>query len=172
MQMIVMKGPGSFSLERLLAIFQCISYASDFYLEETNFDKKVEEDEEIGSTSDILMQLTSLCKANFIFKSSSCSIEGFARYRCAIDEKTALKVPLLCLIESIHHYFLLYLSLPNMMSFELVKAGGKEHKFSSLQVSLQRMSYLNTPVLTFMLTGLQLDTDRQVSTKLAKVDLF
>ncbi|XP_020996586.1 origin of replication complex subunit 5 [Arachis duranensis] len=81
---LLMKGPGSFPLERLLAIFQCIvSVAED----------SSDEDKQSGELmSDVLLQLSSLCNAKFIFKGRSCPIEGSVRYRSTVSEDLALKV--------------------------------------------------------------------------------
>ncbi|PON68088.1 Origin recognition complex, subunit [Parasponia andersonii] len=93
-QELLMKGPGTFPLERLLAIFQCITSVAEGSLEE----------EEQGSDglrvqvgdnslmSDVLLQLSSLCNANFIVKGVSCPLEGSTRYRSTICEDMALKV--------------------------------------------------------------------------------
>lgn len=88
---ILMKGPGTFPLERLLAIFQClVSVAEDE--EEPNNDGFGVEGGNGGLMSDVLLQLSSLCNANFIFKGRSCPIEGSTRYRSTISEDLALKV--------------------------------------------------------------------------------
>ena len=42
--------------------------------------------------ADALMQLSSLCNINLLYKGSSCPVEGAARYRCNIDQELALKV--------------------------------------------------------------------------------
>ncbi|MQL81471.1 hypothetical protein Taro_013924, partial [Colocasia esculenta] len=92
LQEMLMKGPGSFSLERLLAIFQCITYAAEGCLQEEQLeDHQVSQDGGNNLTSDVLLQLSSLCKANFITKGGSCPLEGLTRYRSTIDENTALK---------------------------------------------------------------------------------
>ena len=95
-QELLMKGPGTFPLERLLAIFQCLTSVSDCSIEE--------EEEEQGNDglgiqggenslmSDVLLQLSSLCNANFIVKGGSCPLEGSTRYRSTISEDMALKV--------------------------------------------------------------------------------
>lgn len=88
-QELLMKGPGTFSLERLLAIFQCITSVGEE--EEGNDGLRVDE----GSNalmSDILLQLTSLCNSNFIVKGGSCPLEGSARYRSTLSEDLAMKV--------------------------------------------------------------------------------
>uniref|UniRef100_A0A1D1YDL1 Origin recognition complex subunit 5 n=1 Tax=Anthurium amnicola TaxID=1678845 RepID=A0A1D1YDL1_9ARAE len=87
---MLIKGPGSFSLERLLAIFQCITCVLPE--EQQLEDHQVYQDEGGSVTSDVLLQLSSLCKASFISKGGSCPLEGLTRYRCTVDEKTALKV--------------------------------------------------------------------------------
>ncbi|KAI9089980.1 hypothetical protein K1719_028950 [Acacia pycnantha] len=91
---LLMKGPGTFPLERLLAIFQCIVSVAE--------DPSDEEDQRNdglgiqggngGLMSDVLLQLSSLCNANFIIKGGSCPIEGSTRYRSSISEDLALKV--------------------------------------------------------------------------------
>ncbi|RYR13151.1 hypothetical protein Ahy_B04g070291 isoform B [Arachis hypogaea] len=81
---LLMKGPGSFPLERLLAIFQCIVSVAD--------DPSNEEEQNGDLMSDVLLQLSSLCNAKFIFKGRSCPIEGSTRYRSSISEDLALKV--------------------------------------------------------------------------------
>ncbi|KAH9731908.1 Origin of replication complex subunit 5 [Citrus sinensis] len=88
-QELLMKGPGTFSLERLLAIFQCITSVGEE--EEGNDGLRVDE----GSNalmSDILLQLTSLCNSNFIVKGGSCPLEGSTRYRSTLSEDLAIKV--------------------------------------------------------------------------------
>ncbi|CAH1447928.1 unnamed protein product [Lactuca virosa] len=85
-----MKGPGTFPLERLLAIFQCITSGSEYPLEEE--DEEEEEEEDKSLMSDILLQVSSLCSANFISKGGSCPLEGSTRYRSTISEDLALKV--------------------------------------------------------------------------------
>ncbi|KAK4411409.1 Origin of replication complex subunit [Sesamum angolense] len=42
--------------------------------------------------SDILLQVSSLCSANFITKGGSCPLEGSTRYRSTISEDMALKI--------------------------------------------------------------------------------
>ncbi|XP_076948679.1 origin of replication complex subunit 5-like [Bidens hawaiensis] len=91
-----MKGPGSFPLERLLAIFQCIASSDEYSLE--NDEDSLETtglDSEFGENnlmSDILLQVSSLCNANFITKGGSCPLEGSTRYRSTVSEDLALKV--------------------------------------------------------------------------------
>ncbi|KAK7394756.1 hypothetical protein VNO78_15294 [Psophocarpus tetragonolobus] len=93
-QEILMKGPGTFPLERLLAIFQCLVSVA----EEPSDDEEQISDGlgvEVGNgglMSDVHLQLSSLCNANFIFKGRSCPIEGSNRYRTTISEDLALKV--------------------------------------------------------------------------------
>ncbi|KAK7374293.1 hypothetical protein VNO80_07721 [Phaseolus coccineus] len=88
---LLMKGPGTFPLERLLAIFQCLVSVSEDE-EEPNNDGFGVEGGNGGLMSDVLLQLSSLCNANFIFKGRSCPIEGSTRYRSTISEDLALKV--------------------------------------------------------------------------------
>ncbi|KAL6637899.1 hypothetical protein ACP70R_025471 [Stipagrostis hirtigluma subsp. patula] len=88
---MLMKGPGTFPLERLLAIFQCITSVSEDALS----DVECPDDNGSGMTglmSDVLLQLSTLCNSNFLSKSRSCPLEGSARYRSNIDEDLALKV--------------------------------------------------------------------------------
>lgn len=91
---LLMKGPGTFPLERLIAIFQCIvSVAEEPYDEEEPNNNELGAECINGSLiSDVLLQLSSLCNANFIFKGKSCPIEGSTRYRSTISENLALKV--------------------------------------------------------------------------------
>lgn len=90
---IILKGPGSFPLERLLAIFQCITLVAENTVEEECLANYVStENESFGLTSDILLQLSALCNANFICKGGSCPLEGSIRYRCTIDEQMIVKV--------------------------------------------------------------------------------
>ncbi|KAL3829676.1 hypothetical protein ACJIZ3_018478 [Penstemon smallii] len=90
-QELLLKGPGTFPLERLLAIFQCIAdYSPDG--EEMQDGGLLYEDCDTGLMSDILLQLSSLCNANFISKGASCPLEGSIRYRSTVSEDIALKV--------------------------------------------------------------------------------
>lgn len=90
---LLMKGPGTFPLERLIAIFQCIvSVAEDPYDEDQNNNELGAECSYGSLISDVLLQLSTLCNANFIFKGKSCPIEGSTRYRSTISENLALKV--------------------------------------------------------------------------------
>ncbi|KAK4476594.1 hypothetical protein RD792_015751, partial [Penstemon davidsonii] len=90
---LLLKGPGTFPLERLLAIFQCISsdtgYSSDG-VELQNGYVGVEGCD-AGLMSDILLQLSSLCNANFISRGGTCPLEGSVRYRSTVSEDMALK---------------------------------------------------------------------------------
>lgn len=95
-QELFMKGPGTFPLERLLAIYQCIASSEEFSLEN---DEDLKENKgldgdfgENGLMSNILMQVSSLCSANFITKGGSCPLEGSTRYRSTVSEDMALKV--------------------------------------------------------------------------------
>lgn len=90
---ILLKGPGSFPLERLLAIFQCITSVTEDIVEDEQYENGAAiESRSVGLTSDVLLQLSSLCNANFICKGGSCPLEGSTRYRCVIDEEMAVKV--------------------------------------------------------------------------------
>uniref|UniRef100_A0A1J3CR11 Origin of replication complex subunit 5 n=1 Tax=Noccaea caerulescens TaxID=107243 RepID=A0A1J3CR11_NOCCA len=95
-QEAVMKGPGSFPLERLLAIFQCIASVGDSSLGEEEEEDEEEatgyDREKTNLMADILLQVSSLCDANFIIKSGSCPLEGTSRYRSMVSEDLALKV--------------------------------------------------------------------------------
>ncbi|GFP91505.1 origin of replication complex subunit 5 [Phtheirospermum japonicum] len=77
----LMKGPGTFPLERLLAIFQCITSVADYSPDDEELQSGGfgGEGSNCGLMSDILLQLSSLCSANFITKGSSCSLEGSTR---------------------------------------------------------------------------------------------
>ncbi|KAH9325623.1 hypothetical protein KI387_005801, partial [Taxus chinensis] len=88
----VLKGPGSFPLERLLAIFQCITAATDEDLESQQCTNMSPNDEgSMELMSDALMQLSTLCNINLLYKGSSCPLEGATRYRCNIDQELALR---------------------------------------------------------------------------------
>ncbi|XP_057981453.1 origin of replication complex subunit 5 [Malania oleifera] len=94
-QELLMKGPGTFPLERLLAIFQCITSVMDgssFDEEEQGHDGICAEGGDSGLMSDVLLQLSSLCNANFVSKGGSCPLDGSTRYRCTVSEDMALKV--------------------------------------------------------------------------------
>lgn len=91
-----MKGPESFPLERMFAIFQCIALVAQIYTEEEEEEEYnsslASESEDSGLMSDVLLQLSSLCNANFIIKGGSCPLEGSTRYKCTVSEELALKV--------------------------------------------------------------------------------
>lgn len=93
-QELLMKGPGTFPLERLLAIFQCITSVAEGSLDEEEHgnDVLVAEAGDSRLMSDVLLQLSSLCNANFIIKGGSCPLEGSTRYRSTVSEDLALKV--------------------------------------------------------------------------------
>lgn len=101
-QELLVKGPGTFPLERLLAIYQCItSVAEDFTDEGELKNGSLEESGcDSGLMSVILLQLSSLCSANFITKGGSCPLEGSTRYRSTVSEDLALKV-----INQVTHMF-------------------------------------------------------------------
>ncbi|GJN23246.1 hypothetical protein PR202_gb10878 [Eleusine coracana subsp. coracana] len=90
---MLMKGPGTFPLERLLAIFQCITSVSEDTLSDVECPNSIMNGSGVaGLMSDVLLQLSTLCNSNFLSKSRSCPLEGSARYRSNIDEDLALKV--------------------------------------------------------------------------------
>ncbi|CAN6315183.1 unnamed protein product [Urochloa humidicola] len=89
---MLMKGPGTFPLERLLAIFQCITSVSEDALNDVECPDTMNGSGMTGLMSDVLLQLSTLCNSNFLSKSRSCPLEGSARYRSNIDEDLALKV--------------------------------------------------------------------------------
>ncbi|WVZ60627.1 hypothetical protein U9M48_010620 [Paspalum notatum var. saurae] len=90
---MLMKGPGTFPLERLLAIFQCITSVSEDALSDVECtDSTMAGSGMTDLMSDVLLQLSTLCNSNFLSKSRSCPLEGSARYRSNIDEDLALKV--------------------------------------------------------------------------------
>lgn len=94
-QELLLKGPGTFPLERLLAIFQCITSMSEEDSLDEDQDEITELEIEGGECklmSDVLLQLSSLCNANFISKGSSCPLENSTRYRSLVTEEMALKV--------------------------------------------------------------------------------
>ncbi|KAH6817928.1 origin recognition complex protein 5 [Perilla frutescens var. frutescens] len=92
-QELVMKGPGTFPLERLLAIYQCIASVGEYLVDdEEQTDGLGDDGFDNGSMSDILLQLSSLCSANFITKGGSCPLEGSTRYRSIVSEDMVLKV--------------------------------------------------------------------------------
>ncbi|MCL7045010.1 hypothetical protein MKW94_030732 [Papaver nudicaule] len=97
-QELIMKGPGTFPLERLLAIFQCISSVAKYSLEN---EQQVEDDNVFGGAeggvdtgimSDVLLQLSTLCNANYISKGGNCPLEGSTRYRSDVNEEMTVKV--------------------------------------------------------------------------------
>ncbi|XP_021748523.1 origin of replication complex subunit 5-like [Chenopodium quinoa] len=95
-QELLLKGPGTFPLERLLAIFQCITYGIDESVDEEVHD---DDDGSLGNqgaqndlTSSVLLQVSSLCNANFLSKGSSCPLEGSIRYKSTVSEELAVKI--------------------------------------------------------------------------------
>ena len=100
-----MKGPGSFPLERLLAIYRCIVVESDapahgfgqFHSSShpNSIHEGVEADGEVTEelSADVLMQLSTLVSVNLLSKSSTNPLEGNARYRCNVDGNLMQKVP-------------------------------------------------------------------------------
>lgn len=88
--------PGTFPMERLLAIFQCITSIGEGSLdeEEEGYDGLGIRNGNGGLMSDVLLQLSSLCSANFIVTGGSCPLEGSTRYRSTVSEDMVLKVTL------------------------------------------------------------------------------
>ncbi|KAM7261122.1 hypothetical protein ACFE04_026597 [Oxalis oulophora] len=91
-QELLMKGPGTFPLERLLAIYQCVTSVAEGFPDEEEGNDGISVEGGSGLMSDVLLQLSSLCNANFIIKGSSCPLEGSTRYRSTVSEGLALKV--------------------------------------------------------------------------------
>ncbi|KAH9617027.1 hypothetical protein KSS87_009191 [Heliosperma pusillum] len=93
-QELLMKGPGTFPLERLLAIFQCLTSFADVSVgdELQDGDPPEKEADQGDLTPNVLLQVSSLCNANFITKGGSCPLEGSTRYKSTISEDLALKV--------------------------------------------------------------------------------
>ncbi|CAO2835608.1 unnamed protein product [Amaranthus hypochondriacus] len=96
-QELLLKGPGTFPLERLLAIFQCITSFADVSVDDEVGDD--DEDDPLQNqvaqnelTSNVLLQVSSLCNANFISKGSSCPLEGSTRYKSTVSEDLAMKI--------------------------------------------------------------------------------
>ncbi|KAK9159687.1 hypothetical protein Syun_006028 [Stephania yunnanensis] len=92
---LLMKGPGTFPLERLLAIFQCITSVMEDSLDEGVQESGSDLGAEGGNSelmSDVLLQLSTLCNANFISKGGTCPLEASTRYRSTVSEELALKV--------------------------------------------------------------------------------
>ncbi|XP_071717423.1 origin of replication complex subunit 5 [Rutidosis leptorrhynchoides] len=87
-----MKGPGTFPLERLLAIFQCITSVAEHSLDDEEEEESQDDRTENGLMPGILLQVASLCSANFITKGGSCPLEGSVRYRSTVSEDLVLKV--------------------------------------------------------------------------------
>ncbi|KAM1470179.1 hypothetical protein ACFXTO_041259 [Malus domestica] len=86
--------PGSFPMERLLAIFQCITSVGEGPLdeEEQEYGRLGIQDRNDVLMSDVLLLLSSLCSVNFIVTGGSCPLEGSTRYRSTVSEDMALKV--------------------------------------------------------------------------------
>ncbi|MCO5605838.1 hypothetical protein L7F22_060022 [Adiantum nelumboides] len=82
----LLKGPGTFPLDRLLAIFCCISadFADDTEEHELT---SMDQCSGIEMSSDVLMQVSTLVNANLLYKGSSDPLEGAPRYRCNASEE-------------------------------------------------------------------------------------
>ncbi|KAI3849712.1 hypothetical protein MKW98_026626 [Papaver atlanticum] len=90
-QKLIMKGPRTFSLERLLAIFQCVTVAKSLENEGQVEDKNVFERAEV-CRADVLLQLSTLCNANFISKGGNCSLKGSTWFRCTVSEEFVMQI--------------------------------------------------------------------------------
>ncbi|KAJ7538210.1 hypothetical protein O6H91_11G038400 [Diphasiastrum complanatum] len=89
-----LKGPGSFPLERLLAIFHCIS-VGPIMIGSNKASLKlidVDEGEPMECSADVLMQLSTLVRVNLILKGCSDPLEGSARYRCNANDELMQKI--------------------------------------------------------------------------------
>ncbi|KAF9594160.1 hypothetical protein IFM89_028817 [Coptis chinensis] len=95
-QELLMKGPGgpgTFPLERLLAIFLCITSVTEDYAEEEPQEVDAIESGDTGLMSDVLLQISTLCNANnIIIKGGNCPLETSSRYQSTVSEEMALKV--------------------------------------------------------------------------------
>lgn len=113
-----MKGPGSFPLERLLAIFRCIVVESDSapsngfgsFHSGPLFNGNLEEAEGDGHmteelSADVLMQLSTLVSVNLLSKSSTNPLDGNARYRCNVDGNLIQKVTFFSVFLSAHIFY-------------------------------------------------------------------
>lgn len=129
---ILIKGPGSFPLERLLAIYQCITSVveGEFGEEQQPEDGVTMEGGKIGLMSDVLLQLSTLCNANFIVRSGSCPLEGSTRFRSTIDEDLALMVNLLVLFRMHQKLYSGDDHQINNALYSLCLIGCKEYKLS------------------------------------------
>jgi hypothetical protein len=113
-QELLMKGPGTFPLESLLAIFQCITSIAEGSIDEEEQGNEGLEVQGGDSKlmSDVLLQLSSLCNANFIIKGGSCPLEGLTRYRSTVSEDMVMKV--ICVL-------LLYDMIPILFRSNMMK---------------------------------------------------
>ncbi|XP_027108368.1 origin of replication complex subunit 5-like [Coffea arabica] len=91
-QELLMKGPGTFPLERLLAIFQCLTSVAEYSPDVEGQGNRATMGDSGYIGSHVLLQLSSLCNANFITKGGSCPLEGSTRYRSNVSEDMVLKV--------------------------------------------------------------------------------
>lgn len=74
-QKLIVKRPQTSSLERLLAKFQCVTVAKSLQIEGRVEDESVFERAEVDGAG-VLLQLSTLCNANFISKGGKCLLEG------------------------------------------------------------------------------------------------
>ncbi|RZC76336.1 hypothetical protein C5167_000424 [Papaver somniferum] len=85
-QKLIMKGPKTFSLERL-CVFVAKSLKNEGKIEDENvFDRA-----EVGG-ADVLLQLSTLCNANFLSKGGNCPLEGSTWFRCTVSEEFVMQV--------------------------------------------------------------------------------
>ncbi|KAL3684601.1 hypothetical protein R1sor_002623 [Riccia sorocarpa] len=84
-----LKGPSLCSLERLLAIFQCIAADSHLVSEKSeDFQSSCAEASERRMrdvTSNVLIELVSLSSVNLVIRSSSSPLEGLPKFRANVD---------------------------------------------------------------------------------------
>ncbi|KAL3695738.1 hypothetical protein R1sor_009814 [Riccia sorocarpa] len=91
-----LKGPSFCSLERLLAISQCIAADSHLVFEKSeDFQSSCAEESERSMkdvTSNVLVELVSLSSVNLVIRSSSSSLEGLPKFRANVDADFIHKV--------------------------------------------------------------------------------
>ncbi|KAL2642334.1 hypothetical protein R1flu_009921 [Riccia fluitans] len=91
-----LKGPSLCSLERLIAIFQCIAVDSHVICEKSECSQLffAEESERYMKDvpSNVLVELVTLASVNLVLKSSSNPLEGFPKFRANVDTDFIHKV--------------------------------------------------------------------------------
>ncbi|KAK9148776.1 hypothetical protein Scep_007533 [Stephania cephalantha] len=98
-----MKRHGTFPLERLRAIFQCITSVIEDSLDEGEQESNSDLGAECGNAElmfDVLLQLSTLCNANFISKGGTCPLEASTQYQSTVTEELNLKIKPLCKVIS------------------------------------------------------------------------